>query len=87
MDILMLIWIILSVILIVVFVVWFFMTDWRCSKIKVLISDSLLILLSIAVLLIGLQVRSDVLEKNRTIRKQEILEQIEEESILDKNRK
>lgn len=74
--------VILGVILILAFVAWFSMTERRQSKATVLMCDTVLIILSVAVLITGLKLRNRTLEEEQNLRKQEMSEQIEEFGIF-----
>ena len=77
--------VILGVILIIAFVAWIYLVDKRFSKTMILICDSLLIILSVAVLVVGLQLRNRTLEEERDFKEQEVLEQIENGNIYDED--
>lgn len=74
--------VILGVLLIGAFSAWLYLVNQRtATKAEVLLCDSLLIMLSAAVLMVGLQFRSQKLEEERNNRKMEQLEQIESEGM------
>ena len=75
--------IILGTLLILAFAVWLYLVDKKMPKAMVLMCDSLLIILSVSVLLVGLQLRNRTLEENRSLMEQEALEQMENEAIYD----
>lgn len=83
MDVMAVIFIILGCILFMAFVAWFYLVDQKVSKSVVLMCDTLLIVLSVSVLLLGLELRNRTLEETRSLMEQEVLEQMENETRYD----
>lgn len=77
--------VILGVILIIAFVAWIYLVDKKFSKAMILLCDSLLIILSVAVLVVGLQLRDRTLKEERNFKEKEISEQIENENIYNED--
>lgn len=77
MDGLIIVLIVLGVILLLAFAAWFCLTERGSSKETVLMCDTLLIVLSIALLVAGLQLRNRTMEEKRELQMQEMSEQIE----------
>ncbi len=68
---------ILGILLFLLFLFWFYLVTKKFSKTTILLCDSLLIMLSVLVLIIGLQLRNQHLDQNRILREQELLQEIE----------
>lgn len=74
------IFVIMGILLFFLFLFWFYLVTKKISKTTVLLCDSLLIMVSVLVLIIGLQLRNQHLDKNRAVREQELLQEVTNEN-------
>lgn len=76
-----LLFIVFGSLLFVFFLLWFYLINKKFSKTEVLLWDSFLIMISVVVLIMGLQLRNRHLAENRAILERELLQEGNSEDV------